>query len=84
MMKFKKCVENERIFCNSIVCLDVPTRWNSTYMMLETAIKFARAFDRLEDDEDAYRNDSPLTKEDWSTAMMLIIFFKVFYTVTSV
>ena len=67
-----------------IVCLDVPTRWNSTYMMLETTIKFARAFDRLENDEDGYRNDSPPTKEDWLNERMLVIFFKVFYTVTSV
>ncbi|XP_038888299.1 zinc finger BED domain-containing protein RICESLEEPER 2-like isoform X2 [Benincasa hispida] len=82
LKKFKKCVENEKISCNSVMCLDDPTKWNSTYMMLESAIKFAKAFDRLEDDEDAYRNDSPPTKEDWGNARMLIRFLKVFYNVT--
>lgn len=82
LMKFKKCAENERISCDSLMCLDVPTRWNSTYMMLEGAIKFAKAFDRLENEEDAYRNDSPPTKEDWANARMLIRFLKVFYNVT--
>ena len=78
MMKFKKCAKNERISCKSIVCLNVSTRWNSMYMMFETAIKFARAFVRLEDDEDAYRNDSPPTKEDWLMQGCWLCFLKCF------
>lgn len=34
------------------MCLDVPTRWNSTYLMLEAALKFKKAFARMEEDED--------------------------------
>ncbi|CAM8902891.1 unnamed protein product [Rhodiola kirilowii] len=37
LKKFKECIEAEMIRCQSVVCLDVPTRWNSTYMMLEHA-----------------------------------------------
>lgn len=82
LMKFKKCAENEKISSNSVVCLDFPNRWDSTYVMLEVALKFAKAFDRLENDEDAYRNDSPPTNEDWANARLLIRFLKVFYNVT--
>ncbi|KAG2715479.1 hypothetical protein I3760_03G079800 [Carya illinoinensis] len=35
MEKFKKCTEKEKIDCTKLVCLDVSTTWNSTYLMLE-------------------------------------------------
>jgi hypothetical protein len=31
--------------CNKLI-LDVPTRWNNTYLMLETAIRFKEVFPR--------------------------------------
>ena len=51
---FKKCVEKQKIVSKSLVCLDVPTRWNSTYLMLEAAEKFEKAFERLEDEDSNY------------------------------
>ncbi|CAL9029688.1 unnamed protein product [Prunus brigantina] len=52
---FKSCVKKEQIECKGLVVLDVPTRWNSTYMMLEAALKFEKAFWRMrEDDEGPY------------------------------
>ncbi|CAL2278018.1 unnamed protein product [Prunus armeniaca] len=52
---FKSCVKNEKIKCKGLVVLDVPTRWNSIYMMLEAALKFEKAFWRMgEDDEGPY------------------------------
>ncbi|KAL4013554.1 hypothetical protein IC575_025726 [Cucumis melo] len=81
-LKFKKCIELEKIACKSYVCLDVPTRWNSTYMMLEAAVKFEKAFDRLEDEDASYRHDMSTNKKDWTNAWMLIRFLKVFYDVT--
>ena len=45
--KFKACVEKVKIASKGCICLDVSTRWNSTYMMLENAEKFQRAFERL-------------------------------------
>ncbi|XP_050939368.1 zinc finger BED domain-containing protein RICESLEEPER 2-like [Cucumis melo] len=71
-LKFKKCIELEKIACKSYVCLDVPTRWNSTYMMLEAAVKFEKAFDRLEDEDAAHRHDMSPNKEDWTNARILI------------
>ena len=34
LAKFKKCIEEKNISCNIMLCLDVQTRWNSTYFKL--------------------------------------------------
>lgn len=34
LVKFRECCKEENIECKSLLCLDVPTRWNSTYQML--------------------------------------------------
>ena len=52
---FKKCVEKQKIECKSLLCLDVPTRWNSTYLMLEAACKFESAFERMEEDDTNFK-----------------------------
>ena len=47
--KSLRVVRKERKFLQKkLLCLDVPTRWNSTYLMLESAEKFQKAFERLE------------------------------------
>ncbi|KAF7839761.1 zinc finger BED domain-containing protein RICESLEEPER 2-like [Senna tora] len=38
LARFKGFVEKEEIETKSLVCLDVSTRWNSTYLMLEHAM----------------------------------------------
>lgn len=43
---FLECVEFEKISSKNKPCLDVETRWNSTYCMLATAEKYSKAFDR--------------------------------------
>ena len=45
LAKFKGCVEQEKIQYKGLVCQDVHTRWNSTYLMLEAALKHQKAFD---------------------------------------
>ena len=50
---FKQCVE--RVNCpKGIVVLDCPTRWNSTYLILMTALKFQAAFDRMAEVDKPY------------------------------
>jgi hypothetical protein len=68
---FKSCVERKKLMCKSSLKLDVSTRWNSTYMMLEAAQKYERAFD-LMIDEDLnlfnYLNEDELgapIEDDW-------------------
>ncbi|XP_028118182.1 zinc finger BED domain-containing protein RICESLEEPER 2-like [Camellia sinensis] len=54
MAEFKFCVKLERIEYEGQPCLDVATRWNSTYFMLERALQFQKAFERLEDDDNFF------------------------------
>ncbi|XP_075660709.1 zinc finger BED domain-containing protein RICESLEEPER 2-like [Castanea sativa] len=51
---FKLCAEKEKVGFKSQLCLDVPTRWNYTYMMLERAEKYQKAFERLEEEDPNY------------------------------
>ncbi|XP_012575595.1 zinc finger BED domain-containing protein RICESLEEPER 2-like [Cicer arietinum] len=46
--KFKACVERSNSEYKGLVCLDVETRWNSTYLMLDSALKHQKAFEVLE------------------------------------
>jgi hypothetical protein len=80
-------MEIEKIQFKGLLCLDVSTRWNSTYKMLEAAEKYQNALHLME--EDGYfvstlfeggqgrRGLGPLTFEDWENVW---IFFQVFKT----
>lgn len=43
-----KIVCSKKNKSKSLVCLDVETRCNSSYLILEATLKFRKAFDRLE------------------------------------
>ncbi|KAF7822018.1 zinc finger BED domain-containing protein RICESLEEPER 2-like [Senna tora] len=86
---FKRCVCDCNIESKLMVTLDVPTRWNSTYTMLDTAEKFEKAFDRLEFDDPNYlsvlNNEGGCpTSDDWKRARVFVKFLKVFYDATLV
>ncbi|XP_058775490.1 zinc finger BED domain-containing protein RICESLEEPER 2-like [Vicia villosa] len=86
--KFKECVEYARIECKKSVCLDVSTRWNLTYLMLEGAEKFQNDFDKLENEDEAYMDffeaDSPPGIQDWDNIRVFIKFLKNYYEATKV
>jgi hypothetical protein len=85
---FNQCKERLKIGSKKSVCLDVATRWNSTYMMLDVV------FMRLEETDPRYlsyfevdsngkqKNLGPPALEDWEKARSFIKFLKLFYTVT--
>ncbi|XP_025678626.1 zinc finger BED domain-containing protein RICESLEEPER 2-like [Arachis hypogaea] len=81
MMKFKDCVQQAEIEEGVGLKSDVPTRWNFTYMMLESEIKFEKAFDILSVVDGAYK-DCP-TNEEWSLAKKMCEFLKPFYETTN-
>lgn len=72
-----------------IVCLDVCTRWNSTYLLLDHAIKFSKAFDMLslsdlgfQDYFKEHNNTRCPDAIDWENANGFVSYLKVFYEAT--
>ncbi|KAI4297639.1 hypothetical protein L6164_037521 [Bauhinia variegata] len=86
LQKFKQAAHAEKISSGASLCFDVPTRWNSTYIMLEHAIPFQKAFDRLEDEDEGYvtwfKEDRQPSIFDWDNARAFVQFLKLFYEVT--
>ncbi|XP_077228339.1 zinc finger BED domain-containing protein RICESLEEPER 2-like [Tasmannia lanceolata] len=83
--RFKFCGEKERITCKSLLCLDIPTRWNSTYLMLEIALKFRKAFERFGEEDVLFMaelKDGCPNDDDWDNARVLTQFLKSFYEAT--
>ena len=55
LRQFHKCVEEVHLDdVGSLLRLDVSTRWNVTYVMLESAIKYCRAFNSLTFNDRSY------------------------------
>ncbi|XP_028782724.1 zinc finger BED domain-containing protein RICESLEEPER 1-like [Neltuma alba] len=87
---FKRLVQKEKIESKSLVRLDIVSRWNSTYMMLERAVKFQKVFERMENEEKGYKayfkegvdKIGPPTTSDWSKVCAFVQFLKIFYDVT--
>ncbi|CAI8600000.1 unnamed protein product [Vicia faba] len=44
---WKACIDEESMDYKGLVSLDVETRWNSTYLMLVSALKYERTFEEL-------------------------------------
>ncbi|XP_060959777.1 zinc finger BED domain-containing protein RICESLEEPER 2-like [Cannabis sativa] len=89
LKRFKESCTDVNIESKALLCLDVVTRWNSTYMMLEAAIKFKKAFDNLEGDAnytryfDEERMTGPPSNLDWEKAGIFVNFLKRFYDLTN-
>ena len=86
---FKKCVEHVKISYKRILCLDVETRWNSTYLMLDAIVKFEATFVKLQYHDAKYKKHfekekikGPPEKEDWNRVRVFVKFLKMFYYVT--
>ncbi|KAH1190223.1 Zinc finger BED domain-containing protein RICESLEEPER 3 [Glycine max] len=52
--KFQETAKQLRIPCTKKLSLDCPTRWNSTYKMLDVAISYKDVFSRLKQRETQY------------------------------
>ncbi|CAI9302125.1 unnamed protein product [Lactuca saligna] len=82
---FDTCVSKSKILSKASVSLDVPTRWNATYIMLETAVKFERAFKRMRQEDPAFEKDIKdgfPSQKDWESARNLSLCLKQFFEAT--
>ncbi|XP_074347652.1 zinc finger BED domain-containing protein RICESLEEPER 2-like [Apium graveolens] len=61
--KFKECITQFALERKKRLCQDVPTRWNSTYLMLDGALYYRRAFTHLKLSDSSYKHG--LEEEEW-------------------
>ncbi|XP_057744911.1 zinc finger BED domain-containing protein RICESLEEPER 2-like [Arachis stenosperma] len=87
--RFQKCVELEKIQYKGFPCIDVETRWNSTYQMLEVALKHRKAFELLAMKDNTYIGEMNGGKGrgvpsdlDWEYAESIVPFLQVFSDAT--
>ncbi|GJW19996.1 zinc finger BED domain-containing protein RICESLEEPER 2-like protein [Tanacetum coccineum] len=86
--KFNKCARSARCESTKSLILDCPTRWNSTYNMLEVAHEYKDAFTRYDLEEVDFglhirnKGHSVPGPEDWVKAKRLCHFLKTFYDIT--
>ncbi|XP_027368265.1 zinc finger BED domain-containing protein RICESLEEPER 2-like [Abrus precatorius] len=81
MIKFQDCVQDAGIDTTIGLRLDVSTRWNSTYLIRESAIKYEKAFDTLQVVDRNYKYC--LSYEEWRKGEKLCEFLKPFYETTN-
>ncbi|XP_019179230.1 PREDICTED: zinc finger BED domain-containing protein RICESLEEPER 2-like [Ipomoea nil] len=84
LTKFREFSELFGVEAKSALHLDVPTRWNSTYIMLNTAIQYQVVFDAYERNDPSYSADlgSAPTFLDWCSVESLVKLLKAFYDMT--
>lgn len=78
--KFLNCVAHVELDSSKGLKQDVPTRWNSTYFMLESALYFKKALIHFHK-VDANYIHCP-SSEEWVRVEKIFKFLKVFYAVT--
>ncbi|XP_052209308.1 zinc finger BED domain-containing protein RICESLEEPER 2-like [Diospyros lotus] len=80
--KFLECVKFLSLNAKKGLRQDVPTRWNSTYLMLESALFYRRAFNHLEISDSNYKNCP--SQFEWDRVKKISSFLSVFYDITCV
>ncbi|XP_010532458.1 PREDICTED: zinc finger BED domain-containing protein RICESLEEPER 2-like [Tarenaya hassleriana] len=95
LQAFKSRVGSDNFNRGSLV-LDCATRWNSTFLMLSSALKYKEIFNRMKMEDKLYEDyfaeddDSrtgkkrigPPSENDWENAHRLVRFLKIFYEST--
>ncbi|KAL0318299.1 UNVERIFIED_CONTAM: putative AC transposase [Sesamum angustifolium] len=77
--KFEETARQVPVNCTKKLRLDCKTRWNSTYLMLETAIIYKDVLPHLNVQEKNYK--SLPTEEDWVNAIEICGKLKLFHQV---
>ncbi|MED6222652.1 hypothetical protein PIB30_118787 [Stylosanthes scabra] len=88
-LRFQKCVELEKIQCRALPCMDVETRWNSTFHMLDVALKHRKAYELLALKDNSYiaelgggKGIGVPSNADWEYVQSIIPFLRLFNDAT--
>lgn len=80
--KFNEIAQEIPIQSQKCLCLDNPLRWDSTYVLLETALEYREAFTLLQGHDPMY---TMLPSEvEWERASIISSYLKLFMEVTNV
>ncbi|XP_055800472.1 zinc finger BED domain-containing protein RICESLEEPER 2-like [Solanum dulcamara] len=87
---FKSYVEKVKLDIHGLLSLDVETRWNSTYLMLNTTVQFEKALSRMYIDDHKYFNyclelsgtTGHPSSEEWKNVKVFLKFLEIFYKTT--
>ncbi|XP_075100048.1 zinc finger BED domain-containing protein RICESLEEPER 2-like [Nicotiana tabacum] len=87
---FKSHVEKVKLDTRGFLSLDVETRWNSTYLMKDIAVKFEKAFSRMYIDDHKYFNyclelsgtAGHPSSQDWQNVKAFLKFLEFFFQTT--
>ena len=90
LVKFKEIAQEENVDSKAFLKLDVPTRWNYTYLMLKAAIVYEKVFLKLVEDDTNYVIDLSEVRDgpghpdedDWDNAKKMAQFLQHFYDLT--
>ncbi|XP_050379504.1 zinc finger BED domain-containing protein RICESLEEPER 3-like [Argentina anserina] len=85
--KFREFAGLEQCMANANVPLDVITRWNNTFLMLQAALKYEAVFGRMAEEDALFRSYfedkiGPPNYENWRDAESFCLFLKKFYEAT--
>ncbi|KAM0849071.1 hypothetical protein ACQ4PT_053952 [Festuca glaucescens] len=91
IVKFKEILEEEKVESKAFLKNDVPTRWNSTYIMLRAANVYEKVFTRLAEEDLSYKlylseeNDGLGCPDetDWENAKKMEEFLGQFFDLTT-
>lgn len=78
--RFEETARQLKVSTSKKLCMDVKTRWNSTYLMLQSAIPYKDVFQRMKQREFKYK--SVPSEEDWAFARIVCDKLKIFYDTT--
>lgn len=79
--KFLDCVKQVGLDSKKSLKQDVPTRWNSTYLMLSSSLYYRLAFSHLELSDSNFKHNP--SQNEWGKVERICRFLQVFYEATN-